>query len=382
MMSSIALALSLSLALGAAAEAPKKTEPAAKKKVAVLPFDVAKGMDASLGKTFSGALLGEIRKLRGNEVNIMAPDDVVQALPETLRSRLKRCQMAACKAQMAQAAGADRALGGDIGKVGNTVVLNLAVLESSDGAQVTQWTGKAPEQSIDKLLDQLPAAVAALFPVAAPPVVVAPPPPVAAATPPPPVVAATPPPPQPQPQVAPLLPTDEFLPPPPSMGTTPPASTSTTVTAQTDTVAPPPSAAPPEDEPAGWNKGFVGGGLGLGIPVAIAGGLFLVAAVAGVALSITSHVVAYNINQEVRSVTHKEDPRDSGIPVYPFDLSALIFTGRAAESVAFGGYGLAALSVLVGLGALVIGIGSAISLVVAGRPKEDSAKKIKKGGTP
>src|SRR4051812_25721573 len=91
-----------------------------KKKIAVLPFETSgKGLDESLGKTFSGALLGEIRKQRGAEVNLMAPDDVVQALPGPLRGRLKRCSLAACKAQMAQAVSADRALSGSVGKVGN-----------------------------------------------------------------------------------------------------------------------------------------------------------------------------------------------------------------------------------------------------------------------
>src|SRR4051812_16902677 len=97
----LAAALSTVLHAGAA-QAPSA------KKIAVLPFEVSgKGVDETRGKTFPGALLGEIRKQRGAEVNLMAPEDAVQALPAPLRGRLKRCAMAACKAQMAQAVNAD-----------------------------------------------------------------------------------------------------------------------------------------------------------------------------------------------------------------------------------------------------------------------------------
>jgi hypothetical protein len=379
---------------GVAAEnAPEKV-----RKVAVLPFDVAKGSDPQLGKTLAGALLGEVRKARGRDVDVMASDDVVQALPGPLRGRLKRCEMAACKAQMAQAVNADRALGGSISTLGSTVVLNLTLLEASDGSQVTQWTGKAPANKVEELLDQLPAAVATLFPppAGAAPVVataapaapgptvpgptvpvptplagpVAPPPgPAANPLPLPPMPADVKPAPAPGPAgslpppvAAPILPQDET--PPPMVR---PAPTGEQMMAtMTDPQGAYPSvkaqdAEKPRVEPPSWNKGLLGAGVGLIVPGVLLGVLAVAAAVGSTVGSIAAAIAARNINAEIKAVPHKET---GGYP-----LSALILTGRLLEVGGYAGLGAAAVIVLVGLIAVSGFVLAGIGLMVAAYPR-------------
>lgn len=379
------LTLVMTLAAAPAGPAPAKAKPspaAAKtKKIAVLPFDVQKGVDPSLGKTLAGALLGEVRKQRGRDVNLMAPADVVQALPAPLRGRLKRCEMAACKAQMAQAVSADQALGGNLGLLGNTWVLNVALLESKDGAQVAQWTGKAPEKQMDKLLDQLPEAVKALFPPPAPK-------PVAAASPPPPAVNppavlpdavrpadASPPvaatqPPGPAPEAAPILPADQA---PPPLTEQPPSS-SEVITAVTDPDQPYVRAVAQDAVKPGpsWNKGLLAGGVALILPGVALGVLGVLGAVASVTGSITAAISARNINQEVHALPHKETGA--------FPLSRLILVGRILEVLGYAGFGVAAVAALLGLGALVAGLAGGISLLVVAAPKESETKVLPVGG--
>jgi hypothetical protein len=346
------------------------------KKVAILPFEVSAGLEESLGRTFSGALLGEIRKQRGSQVNIMAPDDVVQALPGPLRGRLKRCNMATCKGQMAQAVNADRALSGSIGKVGATAVLNLAILEAADGSQVTQWSGKSPLESIDKLLDQLPQAVRELFPAPSAPA------PAAAAVPPapaptPPAVAAPAPAPAPVPAVdplpplavAPLLPFEEPPEPAPAKAAQGPSelSASTVVPTQVPVVQPPPAPT--------WHKGLIGAGIAVMVPGVLLGALALVGGVVTAGLSGLAHYGAQQIYTEVKSVPHKQTRQTQD-----FDLSALLLLGQTMYRGALVGYGAGAVLGAVSLLCFMVGIMGGAGLIVAAAPRERPEQQATRTG--
>ncbi|MEW5855186.1 MAG: hypothetical protein AB2A00_40795 [Myxococcota bacterium] len=341
-----------------------QTEPAAppagKGKVAVLPFEVGKGVDEALGPMLTGALLGEIRKLRGSEVSLMAPEDVVEALPAPLRGRLKRCQNATCRAQMAQAANAERALTGSIGKLGNTVVLNLALLQAADGSQVAQWSGNAPESSPDKLLAQLPDAVNLLFPP--PP---APPAPAPAPLPEPapaPLLPLPPPPVAPAPE--PILPPEE---PPPA----PPASTAVTAMPEAPPAAP---AAPPAAEPAspGWNFALLGVGIGSGVVGVVLGVLLAPLSAALLTAGVGMYYGATQINAEVKSVPHKRTNAQ-----YDFDLETLILLGRGLEQGAWASWVVAVPVAAVAVVAAVVGLLVGAGFLVAAAPKEEPAKGSK-----
>jgi TolB-like protein len=380
--------------------------------VAVLPFTTAGGVDESLGPTLAGAMLGEVRKQRGAQVRVMAPDDVVEAMPGPLRGRLKRCAAAACRAQMAQAVGADQALTGAVSRVGGTVVLNLALVSASDGAQVAQWTGNAPASAVDKLLSQLPDAVRSLLPAPDPPApaaapVAAPVPPparpaVAASQPaglPPPLAAPTTtagagvappgtpvgsamPPPLPVPEalaplpaVTPILPVDE---PSASPVGLPPAGP-TVLTAQDGMAKPVPATGqtPTVSSSRGWSFPLLAVAAGVAVPGILLGLVAAVASVGTLVGGIAAHRTAYMINQELKSVPHKrtENPWD-------YDIETLVTTGRALEAGAFISYGAVGLLVVVSLVALAVGSAGGAGLVLAAAPKGEDEDRRKKTGRP
>lgn len=382
-MSALALSLVLLTGMAPAADAPQKV-----RRVAVLPLETGKGVEPELGKTLAGALLGEVRKARGSEVNVMAPDDVIQALPDALRGRLKRCERATCKAQMAQAVNADRALGGSVSKVGGTLVLNLALLEAGDGAQVAQWTGKAPEGAPDKLLDQLAGAVAALFPAAkaaeppppAPAPVAATPAPQEPVPPPPapaPVAAAPPPQPAPPPPltaVAPILPPDEQ----PAAPLAAPPPTSQMVIAMQDpsgvgaqSAAQQAQAAQAEEE--GWSGKLIGAAVGVLVPGVAVGVLMLVAGVGATVGAIASRYWAVNINNELKTVPHKTTGS--------FPLASLILLGQWLERLSFILIGVVGVAALLGVLAFGGGLAAGIGLLVAAAPRT-KARKSENGAEP
>ena len=404
------------LALGSAPG--EGAPPAGGPLVAVLPFTTAKGVDESLGPTFAGALLGEVRKQRGAQARVMAPDDVVEAMPAPLRGRLKRCAAAACRAQMAQAVNADQALTGSISKVGSTVVLNLALVSSADGAQVSQWTGNAPADAVDKLLSQLPQAIKVLFPSAeplAPAAVVATPPPAEttapgrpsvapatattrpavvpsgpsprAATPaapaPGPATAMLPPPPggkpdalAPLPEVTPILPVDEPGAAPPSA--LPASGGAAVLSAQDGMATPVPVTGKSPTTSTGRGGSFLLlGAAALAIPAVVLGLAAGASSVATLVGGIVAHRTAFMINQELKSVPHKrtENPWD-------YDIETLVTTGRALEAGAFISYGVVGLLALVGLLAVTVGTLGGAGLVFGAAPKGEDEDKRKKTGRP
>lgn len=367
----------LAMALGVYMQGPP---PEQTPLVAVLPFSTGKGVDDALGHTFEGALLGEIRKLRGASVRVMAPDDVVQALPAPLRGRLKRCTTAICRAQMAQAVNAGQALSGSLALVGTTLVLNLALLNSADGAQISQWTGRTPAQTPDQLLEQLPRAAQEIFP-----------PPVESVS-----TATAPSPAQTDPQ--PVNPGGEGEPriagqgdgslPTPGPASASQAVDATPVLPQDDvllTGTPQTSAvvAQPDASPATRSRPSAGtsGGRGWSIPMLAASGVIavpgvvlgLVAALVGVAGVMAgggAHYVAFMINQELKSVPHKRNPST-------YDIDWLIRTGRVMEGIAFISYAGGAFLGVVCLVALAVGLVGGTGLIVAAAPRAKAEKPVK-----
>jgi TolB-like protein len=151
---------SLLLAAFAAAPALADETPV---QVAVLPIKAREGVRESVGAVFTEQLAAAIQA-RG--FSVMSPDGLAARLGFERQKELLGCTDTTCLAEVGQALGVDRLVSGGIAVVGQSIVVNLAVIDNRSGAVEHRYSDRVKGGTDEAFLDLVPAAVAELFPQA------------------------------------------------------------------------------------------------------------------------------------------------------------------------------------------------------------------------
>jgi hypothetical protein len=115
------------------------------------------------------ALAGELRRRPG--ISVLADSDVAALLGvEKKKQMLTGCSDAGCLAEIGGALGADRVVHGSVGRVGASLVVNLASLDPKKARSAASVAERLKGASDEAFLDALPAMVDKLLaePAAAP----------------------------------------------------------------------------------------------------------------------------------------------------------------------------------------------------------------------
>jgi hypothetical protein len=134
--------------------------PARAIKVALLPLD-ALGIPKETAQLVGEALAGELRRRPG--VAVLTQADLGALLGVEKTRQMLGCGDAGCIAELGGALGADRVVRGSIGRVGDSLVVNLSALDprkATAAASVSERLRGAGEEAV---LDVLPALVDALL---------------------------------------------------------------------------------------------------------------------------------------------------------------------------------------------------------------------------
>jgi hypothetical protein len=126
-------------------------------KVVVLRLEAKGGVEAQTVGLFTDALVGEIRKNPG--ITVMTGSDVEAVLGVERQKQLLGCTDATCLTEMAGALGADRVVHGSIGRVGDSLLVNLTSLDPKSGRAVASVSERLKGGGDEAFLDALPTLV-------------------------------------------------------------------------------------------------------------------------------------------------------------------------------------------------------------------------------
>jgi len=144
--------------------------------VVLLPLAPLGEVDRATVAIFTEALAGELRRRPG--VSVLADSDVAALLgAERRRQLLAGCSDAGCLAELGGALGADRVVHGTVGRVGGSLLVNLATLDARRARGVASVSERLKGAGDEAFLDALPAMVDRLLAEPAAPARPAPPPP-------------------------------------------------------------------------------------------------------------------------------------------------------------------------------------------------------------
>jgi N-acetylneuraminic acid mutarotase/TolB-like protein len=189
-----ALALALALALAAPA------------RIAVMPIAPGASIPQDQAASLTETLAAEVRQQ--SKAQVVTARDLASVLSHEQQKQALGCTSDSCLAEIAGAAGADRLVIGDVARLGESLVVQLRLLDARSAAVLTQSHRRFKRGTFDDLLDALSSMVGELL--------AAPPPGAATA-------AAPPPPPPPTPSAAPPSPAPAGAKPAPPATATPSA---------------------------------------------------------------------------------------------------------------------------------------------------------------
>ena len=126
-------------------------------KYVVLRLEPKGGLEPATVGLFSDALVGELRKNAG--LSVMAGSDVEAVLGVERQQQLAGCTDASCLTELAGALGADRVVHGSVGRVGESLVVNLTAVDPKSGRAVASVSQRLKGGGDEAFLDALPALV-------------------------------------------------------------------------------------------------------------------------------------------------------------------------------------------------------------------------------
>lgn len=132
----------------------RPAEAARRLKVAVLRLEARGGVDDRVVELFGDALAGELRKRPG--LTVIADADVAAMLGVERRKQMLGCTDAGCLAEIGGALGVDRIVHGSVGRVGGSLVVNLASVDARRGTPVASVSERLQSASDEAFLDALP----------------------------------------------------------------------------------------------------------------------------------------------------------------------------------------------------------------------------------
>jgi len=130
-------------------------------KIVVLPLAPLGGVPDGTARLLGDALAGELRRRPG--VSVLTQSDVQALLGLEKTRQMLGCTDAGCMTEIGGALGADRVIHGSLGRVGESLVVNLSALDPKRGqaaASVSQRLRGAGEEAF---LDGLPSVADALL---------------------------------------------------------------------------------------------------------------------------------------------------------------------------------------------------------------------------
>jgi hypothetical protein len=148
--------VSVTCARPAAARGPSRSL-----KVALLPLNPLGGVAKETAQLLGDALAGELRKRPG--VSVLTQGDVGALLGVEKTRQMLGCGDAGCMAELGGALGADRVVHGSIGRVGDSLVVNLSALDPRKSVAAASVSERLRGAGDEAFLDALPALVDGLL---------------------------------------------------------------------------------------------------------------------------------------------------------------------------------------------------------------------------
>jgi hypothetical protein len=123
-------------------------------KVAMLPLTALGGVSKETTQLLGDALAGELRRRPG--ISVLTPSDVAALLGAERTRQMLGCTDSGCIAELGGALGADRVVHGSIGRVGDSLVVNLAALDPRRAVTVASVSERLRGGGEEAFLDALP----------------------------------------------------------------------------------------------------------------------------------------------------------------------------------------------------------------------------------
>jgi hypothetical protein len=124
-------------------------------KVVLLPLGALGGVSKETAVLVGDALAGELRRRAG--VSVITQADVAALLGVEKTRQMLGCTDSGCMAEVGGALGADRVVHGSLGRVGESLVVNLSALDPRRGAAAASVTERLRGAREEAFLDALPA---------------------------------------------------------------------------------------------------------------------------------------------------------------------------------------------------------------------------------
>jgi hypothetical protein len=134
--------------------------------VVVLPLVPLGGVPKETAQLLGDALAGELRRRAG--VAVMTQADVAALLGVEKTRQMLGCSDAGCMAEIGGALGADRVVHGSLGRVGDSLIVNLSALDPRRGVAAASVSERLRGVGDEAFLDALPSLADALLAGGAP----------------------------------------------------------------------------------------------------------------------------------------------------------------------------------------------------------------------
>lgn len=129
--------------------------------LALLALVPLSGVDEGTARLLGDALAGELRKRPG--VRVLSQADVAALLGVERTRQMLGCAESGCLAELGGALGADRIVHGSLGRVGDSLVVNLATLDPKKAVTAASVSERLRGQGAEPFLDALPRLADALL---------------------------------------------------------------------------------------------------------------------------------------------------------------------------------------------------------------------------
>jgi hypothetical protein len=130
-------------------------------KLVLLPLLPLGGVGKDTAQLLGDALAGELRKRRG--VSVLTQSDVTALLGVEKTRQMLGCSDSGCIAEIGGALGADRVVHGSLGRVGDSLIVNLSALDPRRAAAAASVSERLRSAGEEAFLDALPALADALL---------------------------------------------------------------------------------------------------------------------------------------------------------------------------------------------------------------------------
>jgi hypothetical protein len=130
-------------------------------RIALLPLAPLGGVPKETAQLLGDALAGELRKRSG--VSVLTQADVAALLGVEKTRQMLGCTDSGCMAEIAGALGADRVVHGSLGRVGESLVVNVSALDPRRAAASSSVSERLRGAGEEAFLDVLPSVADALL---------------------------------------------------------------------------------------------------------------------------------------------------------------------------------------------------------------------------